>query len=92
MRASHTGGRRHELLSVSLAALAVSSLWGASAAAQGTPAPAAANAENAQSDQPIIVTGPDLPVSISPQEGFLHEEAEVDTLGVDQPETKCKFK
>ena len=42
--------------------------------------------------QPIIVTGPDLPVSISPQDGFLHEEAEVDTLGVDQPETKCKFK
>jgi len=42
--------------------------------------------------QPIIVAGPDLPVSISPQEGFLHEQAEVDTLGVDQPETKCKFK
>ena len=42
--------------------------------------------------QPIIVTGPDLPVSISPQEGFLHEKAEVDTLGVDEPETKCKFK
>jgi ABC transporter substrate binding protein (PQQ-dependent alcohol dehydrogenase system) len=42
--------------------------------------------------QPIIVTGPDLPVSISPQEGFLHEAAEVDTLGVDKPETKCKFK
>jgi len=42
--------------------------------------------------QPIIVAGPDLPVSISPQEGFLHEEAEVDTLGVDEPETKCKFK
>jgi hypothetical protein len=29
---------------------------------------------------------------LSPQEGFLHEEAEVDTLGVDAPETKCKFK
>ena len=42
--------------------------------------------------QPIIVTGPDLPVSVSPQPGFLHEEAEVDTLGVDEPETKCKFK
>jgi ABC transporter substrate binding protein (PQQ-dependent alcohol dehydrogenase system) len=42
--------------------------------------------------QPIIVTGPDLPISISPPQGFLHEEAEVDTLGVDQPETKCKFK
>ena len=42
--------------------------------------------------QPIIVAGPDLPVSMSPQQGFLHEEAEVDTLGVDEPETKCKFK
>jgi ABC transporter substrate binding protein (PQQ-dependent alcohol dehydrogenase system) len=42
--------------------------------------------------QPILITGPDLPVSMSPQEGFLHEEAEVDTLGVDEPETKCKFK
>ena len=45
-----------------------------------------------QMRQPILITGPDLPVSMSPQEGFLHEEAEVDTLGVDQPETKCKFK
>jgi ABC transporter substrate binding protein (PQQ-dependent alcohol dehydrogenase system) len=42
--------------------------------------------------QPIIVAGPDLPVSISPQEGFLHEKAEVDTLGVDEPETNCKLK
>jgi ABC transporter substrate binding protein (PQQ-dependent alcohol dehydrogenase system) len=41
--------------------------------------------------QPIIVGGPDLPVSISPQEGFLHEHAEVDTLGIDEPESKCKF-
>ena len=41
--------------------------------------------------QPIIVAGPDLPVSMSPQEGFLHERAEVDTLGIDQPESKCKF-
>ena len=45
-----------------------------------------------QMRQPILITGPDLPVSMSPQEGFLHEEAEVDTLGVDAPETKCKFK
>jgi ABC transporter substrate binding protein (PQQ-dependent alcohol dehydrogenase system) len=42
--------------------------------------------------QPIIIAGPDLPVSVSPQEGFLHRGAEVDTLGVDEPETKCKFK
>jgi ABC transporter substrate binding protein (PQQ-dependent alcohol dehydrogenase system) len=42
--------------------------------------------------QPIIIAGPDLPVSVSPQEGFLHRGAEVDTLGVDEPESKCKFK
>jgi ABC transporter substrate binding protein (PQQ-dependent alcohol dehydrogenase system) len=42
--------------------------------------------------QPIIIAGPDLPVSMSPQEGFLHEHAEVDTLGVDEPESKCKYK
>jgi ABC transporter substrate binding protein (PQQ-dependent alcohol dehydrogenase system) len=41
--------------------------------------------------QPIIVAGPDLPVSTSPQQGFLHEHAEVDTLGIDEPESKCKF-
>jgi ABC transporter substrate binding protein (PQQ-dependent alcohol dehydrogenase system) len=41
--------------------------------------------------QPIIIAGPELPVSTSPQEGFLHEHTEVDTLGIDRPETKCKF-
>ncbi len=41
--------------------------------------------------QPIIIAGPDLPVSVSPQEGFLHEHTEVDTLGIDQPESKCKL-
>ena len=42
--------------------------------------------------QPIIVTGPDLPVSMSPQSGFLHKNQEVDTLGIDEPESRCKFK
>jgi ABC transporter substrate binding protein (PQQ-dependent alcohol dehydrogenase system) len=41
--------------------------------------------------QPILVTGPDLPVSMSPQEGFLHKNDEADTLGIDEPESKCKF-
>jgi ABC transporter substrate binding protein (PQQ-dependent alcohol dehydrogenase system) len=41
--------------------------------------------------QPIIIAGPDLTVSMSPQEGFLHEHAEVDTLGIDEPESKCKL-
>ena len=42
--------------------------------------------------QPILVAGPDLPVSTSPQPGFLHQDAEIDTLGIDAPESKCKFK
>jgi ABC transporter substrate binding protein (PQQ-dependent alcohol dehydrogenase system) len=41
--------------------------------------------------QPILVTGPDLPVSMSPQAGFLHKNDEADTLGIDEPESKCKF-
>lgn len=41
--------------------------------------------------QPLIIAGAELPVSTSPQRGFLHEHEEVDTLGIDEPETKCKF-
>ena len=43
--------------------------------------------------QPIILGGGTrVPVSVSPQEGFLHPTNVTDTLGFDQPETKCKFK
>jgi hypothetical protein len=28
---------------------------------------------------------------VSPQEGLLHQVSELDTLGVDRPETKCKL-
>jgi ABC transporter substrate binding protein (PQQ-dependent alcohol dehydrogenase system) len=41
--------------------------------------------------QPIIIADAEMPVSVSPQEGFLHERTELDTLGIDEPETKCKF-
>jgi ABC transporter substrate binding protein (PQQ-dependent alcohol dehydrogenase system) len=42
--------------------------------------------------QPIILGGgPRVPVSVSPQEGFLHETNLTDTLGFDKPETKCKL-
>lgn len=41
--------------------------------------------------QPIIVAGAELPVSTSPQRGFLHEHDDLDTLGVDAPETECKL-
>lgn len=45
---------------------------------------------NGQLRQPLIVTTPKLLVSISPQQGFLHQLTELDTLGLDKPETKCK--
>jgi ABC transporter substrate binding protein (PQQ-dependent alcohol dehydrogenase system) len=45
-----------------------------------------------QMRQPIILGGGTrVPVSTSPQEGFLHEKFLTDTLGFDEPETKCKF-
>ncbi|WP_371740588.1 ABC transporter substrate-binding protein [Methyloligella sp. GL2] len=44
-----------------------------------------------QMRQPIIVAGPELPVSVSPQEGFLHPKSVTDTLGFDAPESACKM-
>ena len=41
--------------------------------------------------QPILLAGPRALVSISPQEGFLHPKFLTDTLGFDQPETKCRL-
>jgi len=47
---------------------------------------------NLQLRQPILLTDGRGTVSVSPQEGFLHQVSELDTLGLDQPETKCKLK
>jgi ABC transporter substrate binding protein (PQQ-dependent alcohol dehydrogenase system) len=47
---------------------------------------------NLQLRQPILLTDGRMVVSVSPQEGFLHQVSELDTLGVDRPETKCRFK
>lgn len=44
---------------------------------------------NGQLRQPILVTTPKLPVTVSPQPGFLHQVSELDTLGIDKPESKC---
>jgi ABC transporter substrate binding protein (PQQ-dependent alcohol dehydrogenase system) len=45
-----------------------------------------------QMRQPIILGGGTrVPVSTSPQEGFLHPKFVTDTLGFDEPESKCKF-
>jgi ABC transporter substrate binding protein (PQQ-dependent alcohol dehydrogenase system) len=40
--------------------------------------------------QPVLLSDGRTVVSISPQPGFLHPVTELDTLGVDKPETKCK--
>jgi ABC transporter substrate binding protein (PQQ-dependent alcohol dehydrogenase system) len=45
---------------------------------------------NGQLREPIIIGTPKLPVSVSPQPGFLHQTSVLDTLGYDKPETKCK--
>ncbi len=45
---------------------------------------------NGQLRQPLLITTPKILVSVSPQQGFLHQVSELDTLGFDKPETKCK--
>jgi ABC transporter substrate binding protein (PQQ-dependent alcohol dehydrogenase system) len=39
--------------------------------------------------QPVLLADARSLVSVSPQPGFLHEFSELDTLGVDRPETQC---
>ena len=46
---------------------------------------------NQQLRQPILLADGRMVVSVSPQEGFLHQFSELDTLGVDRPETRCKL-
>jgi ABC transporter substrate binding protein (PQQ-dependent alcohol dehydrogenase system) len=41
--------------------------------------------------QPILLADGRTIVSVSPQPGFLHQVTELDTLGFDRPETKCKL-
>ncbi len=40
--------------------------------------------------QPILLAGPRELVSVSPQPGFQHQFSELDTLGTDKPETRCR--
>jgi ABC transporter substrate binding protein (PQQ-dependent alcohol dehydrogenase system) len=47
---------------------------------------------NLQLRQPILLVDGRMVVSVSPQEGFLHQTSELDTLGFDRPETKCKLR
>ena len=44
---------------------------------------------NGQLRQPIPVVHPRALVAMAPLEGFLHQRSELDTLGLDQPESAC---
>jgi len=41
--------------------------------------------------QPILLATPLMLVSVSPQEGFLHERTPLDTLGHDEPDSTCRL-
>ena len=41
--------------------------------------------------QPILIAGPKVLVSVSPQPGFLHQASELDTLGHDRSESRCRL-
>lgn len=41
--------------------------------------------------QPILLTTGLLTTSVSPQDQYLHQTSALDTLGMDRPETECKF-
>ena len=46
---------------------------------------------NGQLRQPILLVTPRALVSVSPQTGFVHPRTELDTLGIDQSDSKCRF-
>lgn len=46
---------------------------------------------NLQLRQPVLLVDGRMVVSVSPQEGFLHQFSELDTLGIDRPESKCRL-
>ena len=46
---------------------------------------------NGQLRQPILLSAARALVSTSPQQGFLHERSLLDTMGLDEPESACRF-
>ena len=40
--------------------------------------------------QPVLLVAGNVVASVSPQEEFLHQVSQLDTLGIDRPETECK--
>ena len=51
--------------------------------------PLSFRAWNGQMRQPIPIVTERAVVALAPFEGFLHPASELDTLGIDQPETQC---
>lgn len=45
---------------------------------------------NGQLRQPVLIAGPRMLVSVSPQDGFLHQANILDTLGFDKPQSSCE--
>jgi ABC transporter substrate binding protein (PQQ-dependent alcohol dehydrogenase system) len=41
--------------------------------------------------QPILLSTAAVTASVSPQDQYLHQTSALDTLGIDRPETQCKF-
>jgi ABC transporter substrate binding protein (PQQ-dependent alcohol dehydrogenase system) len=54
-------------------------------------APFSFRAWDGQLRQPILLADARALVSVSPQPGFLHQFSELDTLGIDQPESQCRL-
>jgi ABC transporter substrate binding protein (PQQ-dependent alcohol dehydrogenase system) len=52
--------------------------------------PLSFRAWNGQLRQPVFVLWPGAVVAAAPVEGFLHRRTELDTLGLDQPESACR--
>jgi ABC transporter substrate binding protein (PQQ-dependent alcohol dehydrogenase system) len=46
---------------------------------------------NQQMRQPMLLVTPRMLVSVSPQDQFLHRRTPLDTLGFDEPESKCRL-
>lgn len=44
---------------------------------------------NGQLRQPVLLYDGTITVSVSPQDGFLHQRSTLDTLGLDKPESDC---
>ena len=46
---------------------------------------------NGQLRQPVLLVSPASLVSVSPQDGYLHQRSLLDTLGYDEPESTCRL-